>query len=198
MNRSLKDLAQIQIGYQFRRKIEPSPSGKWRVIHIKDFDSDRVLRWDGIDRYALDGDPSRYLLQKGDVLFLFRGLRLFATVIDREESDTLPSGHFYRLRLETNELLPEFLAWCLNHEPGRRFMETRAKQTQHMPYVPQNIFREFEVPLPPIETQRKIVELEELRQKENSLMEAIRTRRATIIESTALRAIETAVQNRRH
>ncbi len=81
MRLKIKEIAEIQIGYQFRRKIESNPNGTHQVIQIRDFDENRNLRSEGISKVTLEQPVERYLVKKGDVLFLARGHRNFAISI---------------------------------------------------------------------------------------------------------------------
>ena len=172
MSRKLNEIAEIRTGFQFRKKAEPAPNGDWRVIHIKDFENAEVISWENLDRFDLDTDTDRYRVGSSDVIFLFRGLRQFAYAIDRDEPDVLVSGHFYIIRLNTRDILPAY-----------------------MPYIPKQTFGEFEVPIPPLDTQTKIVELDKLQQHENSLTAQIQERRKTLLEAVSLRAINQVSTN---
>ncbi len=74
----IKDIADIQIGYQFRKKIEPERDGTHQVIQIRDFDKDRNLQIENLTKVKLAGDVEKYSVNKGNILFLSRGQKNFA------------------------------------------------------------------------------------------------------------------------
>ena len=188
MKRHIKDLAELQIGFQFRRKVDPDPDSPYRVIQIKDFDENGRLTPESIERYPVDGSPSRYLVRPGDVLFLSRGMRQFAYPIMEDLADTLVSGYFFILR-RIKHVLPEYLAWAINQPSSQQKLHTAARQGSHMPYVSRDAFEDLEIDIPPLEMQEKIVKLHELSRREQALLRQIAARRATLIELATQRAI---------
>ena len=188
MKQRIKDLAELQIGFQFRRKVDPDPESPYRVIQIKDFDENGRLIPEAIERYPVDGSPSRYILRPGDVLYLSRGLRQFAYPVTEDLADTLASGYFFILR-RLKHVLPEYLAWAINQPPTQQKLHTAARQGSHMPYVSREAFEALEIDAPVLEVQEKIVKLHELSRHEQDLMRRIAARRAVLIELATRRAI---------
>ncbi len=95
MKKKVKHLAMIQIGYQFRSKIQPDPNGTHSVIQIKNFDDDDRLDLDNLDRVTIDKTADKYLVQQGDVLFLSRGHRNFAYAITSPLHETIAASYFF-------------------------------------------------------------------------------------------------------
>ncbi len=59
-----------------------------------------------------------------------------------------------------------------------------------MPMVPKSAFEQLKVEIPPLKTQRSIVELDRLHQKERCLMDQILEKRSVLIEAVSLKAIK--------
>ena len=187
----IRDIADIQIGYQFRSKVVPVKVGTHRVIQMKDINNEHQLDASNLIQVNLKRTLERYKVKKGNILFLARGHRNFAFPIKDDVTDTIASGYFYILKIKSDNILPEYLAWYINQLPAQRYISGRAKRGSHMPMVPKSAFQELPIDIPPIEIQRKLVELDALARKEESLLERLRKRRKDLITAACLQAIKT-------
>lgn len=180
-------IADIQVGFQFRERVQPDPDGRIGVIQIKDIPDRRRLTTDTIDRLTLDKPHETYLVRRGDVLFLSRGHKQFALAIDDDLRDTIASGYFYILRVDPSRIRPAYLAWYLNQQPMQDQYKQLAKGT-HMPFVSMTEFRELEVPTPSLSVQDRIVALAALADQEQSLLARLAEKRAQLVQSISLSA----------
>lgn len=200
----LREVAEIQIGYQHRDRAHPASAlakGSHRIIQIKDLDLDgrfksTVLERGGITPYIWpsnlfwitpSGDAQRYEVEHGDLLFLSRGQRPLAIPILEPPPETIASYYFYILRPDTKRALPEYLAWFINQPSARAYLESR-QLGSHIKMIPKPAFEELEVALPPLATQHSIVELERLRQKEEHAMVQLAKARKRLVDGLALEA----------
>jgi restriction endonuclease S subunit len=90
---------------------------------------------------------------------------------------------------DTIRLDPEYLAWFINQPTVQACLE-RLRRGSHIKIVPKSAFAELEVVLPPLGTQRAIVELERLRQKEADTMRRLVQARKRLVNGLALRAAQ--------
>jgi len=187
MKTVLRQLTQVQIGYQARRRIEPDPRGVCQVIQIKDLDDQGTLHTEGLYRITPESNHARYQVNKGDVLFLSRGNRNFATPVSVNLAQTIAAGYFFILKLDTPTVLPDYLAWYINSAPAQRFIKNVARGT-HMPVVPKSALEDLEVDVPSLHTQRSIVALDELSKKERSLLQKLEQRRGELVRAFCLQA----------
>src|SRR5207247_1461854 len=111
MKRVLKDVAEIRTGYPFRAKVEPVPQGSHAVIQIKDFDPDRRLLTEGLDRVQFTKPVDKHLVREGDVLFLSRGHRPFASAVPAGLPATVAASYFFVLKVTDKDVSPDYLAW---------------------------------------------------------------------------------------
>lgn len=183
------EIVDIQAGYQFRGKVEPDLDGNVAILQIKDIEDRRRINPDTIDRIAFDKPYEQYLVHRGDVLFLSRGHRQFAVAVENELTDTIASGYFYILRLRSDRLGPNYLAWYINQPP---FQSQLAPHTQgtHMPFVSQSAFQDLVVPIPPLAVQEKVVALADLAEQEQSIFAQLAAKRAALIQSMMLAVTE--------
>jgi hypothetical protein len=190
MKQKIKDFAEIQMGYQFRGKVEPDPMGTHRVIQIRDFDDDLNLRVTGLYAVTPKGDATRYVATEGDVLFLSRGHRNYAIPIRDNLENTIAASYFFILRIKMKKVLPEYLAWYINQAPAQEYLHIMARQGTHMPLIPLSAFSDLEVELPDIATQKAIIEIGKLLEKEKKLMRELQEKRSQFIKSICLKALK--------
>lgn len=183
----LKDIAEIRSGYQFRGRIEPEPHGMIRVIQIKDITRDRLLSSADLVTVNIDRDPEPYFVDLGDVLFLSRGHRLFATPVTERLPKTIATYYFFVLRPKSDRVHARYLAWYINQPPVQEVLNI-AKRGTHMPLVSRGDVEEIRVDLPPINVQENIVKISELAHKESELSSAIQQKRTELIKSICLNA----------
>ena len=106
MEKTIRDIAEIQIGYHFDKKIVPDPNGAHRIIQMRDIDGRGMLNGASLIHVNLDRNLERYLVKKGDVLFVSRGSNNVAAIVDRDLDKTVPVSYFFLVRLRTEEVLP--------------------------------------------------------------------------------------------
>lgn len=61
MKLEIKDIADIQLGYQFRKKIEPVTDGTHAIIQMRDFDDNYKLNKSNLSRVKLAELSDKYL-----------------------------------------------------------------------------------------------------------------------------------------
>ena len=68
-------------------------------------------------------------LQTGDILVAARGSTNYAVLVDTGLASlpAVAAPHFYVVRLHSEALSPEFLAWQLNQSPCQRYFELHAE-----------------------------------------------------------------------
>jgi hypothetical protein len=191
---TLNQVARVQIGYQSRGRVEPDPQGRYQLIQIKDLDDKGRLRAQGVYRITPEGlNPERYQVNHGDVLFLSRGNRNFATLVDVNLQDTIAAGYFFILKTDSATVLPQYLAWYINSAPAQQFIQSVARRGTYMPVVPKSALEELPIDVPPLRVQKTIVELDNLTKKERTLLQELDERRAELIRACCLQAAKQKV-----
>ncbi len=185
MKKSLKQIAQIRSGYQFRGTIQASASGNVRVIQIKDFDPQGRLQLDGLTKVRVD-DAERFLVREGDVLFQSRGRQLHATLIDNPLEAVVAVSHFFVLTALPDAILPGYLAWGLNHSEFQRRVSALV-QTTSIPWISKTDFETLKLDVPPLDVQNRIVELVMLQSKQQELMSMLAFKREQLVDAVCKR-----------
>jgi restriction endonuclease S subunit len=188
MHSLLRDLVTIRSGRLFRGKIDPDPTGHYQVIQIGDIDVDRKLSYQDLTRISMPDIKPSQLVQKGDVLFISRGMRKHAVAITRELDNVITTSQIFILR-PYERLLPEYLAWYLNQLPAQRYLEEHSSGT-NVSLINMDAFGKLPVRTPKLEIQQKIVQIYELSVRERELAELILQKRCALIEMSLLAAIE--------
>lgn len=184
----LKDIVEIQIGYQHRERgkaISKDSLGSHKLIQIKDID-DGKLNATHLFKVTPKGDAGRYLVEKNDVLFLSRGQKGFAVAISESLKDTVAAYYFYILRLQSSDIIPDYLAWLINHPSSQAYLNSHQRGS-HIKVIPKSAFEELPVSIPSIEEQKMIIELESLRKKEAGLLEKLITTRKKLVDNLILK-----------
>jgi hypothetical protein len=185
---SISDIAEIQIGYQPRGVLETSPDGSHYVIQAKDIRADLgyELAASGLERTTPAREPSSYIVRSGDVLFMARGRRRSATLIE-ELSGPLPVlalYHFFILRLDQKRVDPGFLVWAINVGPVRDSLARVTVSSTGIPVVSKQDFAHLELDLPQLERQAEISGLYKLSVKEARLARLVEEKRLQFLLAT--------------
>lgn len=191
MKKKITEIADIQLGYQFRKKIEPVDNGTHWVIQIRDFDENHILNKEALFRVRIDKPLEQYLIHQGDVLFLSRGNRNWAAAIVVDLKDTVAVSHFFVIKRKNATILHEYLAWYMNQTPAQEYLHNIARRGTHMPLVTLSAFKGLTIDVPDMATQHRIVELSRLMEKEKKLLTELHEKRLLLINTLSLKAIKT-------
>jgi restriction endonuclease S subunit len=188
MKKRVKDIAETQIGYHFDKKIVPDQNGNYRIIQMRDIDGRSMLDTSSLVRVSLDRNVDRYLVQKGDVLFVSRGSNNAAAVVDMDLDKTVPVSYFFLVRLKTDEVLPAFVVWYIN-QPSSQAVLKKDLKGSYIPMISKDDFQNFTIEIPPLSIQQAIVELDALKRRENELLHIIAERKEYLVNSICMKAV---------
>lgn len=192
MKKRIKDIATVQTGYHFTRKIIPDPDGNCRVIQMKDIGDRNQLDITNLIRIGPDKDISRYLIEKGDVLFVSRGSSNIAVTIDKDLYDTIPVSSFFIMRLKTDTILPAYLAWYINQPTAQRYLETNSKGSNTF-MIGKEDFQNLFIEIPPRSLQEAVIELDALQKREKALLHELADKRELLIQTISIKTIKTQI-----
>lgn len=154
-------LADLLILSQYGLSEEATSSGRYPMLRMMNVEAGKVVENDLKYIDLPDTEFQRYQLLSGDVLF---NRTNSYELVGRTGIYDLAGEHVfasYLVRLRTNDelLLPEYLTTFLNCEVGRRQVMAFATRGVSQANVNASSLQKVIVPLPPIEHQRKVVEL---------------------------------------
>lgn len=183
MKKRIRDIAEIRTGYQFRGRVEATEDANVAVIQIKDFDDRRKFRLDELAAVRLE-NTEPYRVATGDVLFLSRGHHPFAAVVPELMKETIATGYFFILHPHAILVRPAFLAWSLNQPEFQESLKPFTRGT-HMPMVSRADFQDLTVFLPPLLIQDRILELQQLVNRERDLTARLQQKRGELVRAVA-------------
>jgi hypothetical protein len=180
--RRLSDMAVITPGFSTPGAIQHQPDGRFQIIQPRHIDElGRPFAFDEslhAMRMDLPGRAMGYCIHPGEVLFMSRGERNRSAVIVSCPPNTVPTVAFFVLKPNPNVVLPAYLAWYLNQVPAQSAI-TQIRTGAGTPIVQRPQFEALPVLLPPLSTQRQVVHLSELLQREQDLMHQMASTVAT-------------------
>jgi hypothetical protein len=188
MKRKLKEIVNIQIGYQLPGAILQDAKAAYRIIRMRDIDDTGNLCTEKMAYFTPQRDAERYVVRDGDVVFQARGSRNLAFMLRSVPPATLASNHFYIVGVKLETVLPEYIAWYINQSSAQEYLTSKAQGTTLM-LVPKEAFESLEVDVPSLNIQRTIIELAALRKRERNLVENLEYKRDTLIQALSLQAI---------
>lgn len=163
----LAKLADIQMGYAFRSRLEHDPAGNVAVIQMSDIDDDDLLHEAGAMRIAFPEDKKHHLLQPGDILFRSRGRSNGAAIVTSTVGHAILSAPLLLIR--SHGVLPEYLLWYLNTPHMQRQFGALSEGTS-VRMISAEALKSLDVPLPPTHTQQHIAEVATLARREQQLL----------------------------
>ncbi len=183
--RVLGEVAEVLPGFSTGEAMSHDPAGTHQLIQIKHLVTGMPYRYREQDAFRLNPGRSvdRFLLQRGDILFMSRGTRNVSSWMEEMPAATLASTSFYVVR-PMSGIDPGYLTWYLN-QPGmqRRIAEIRTGAAA--PIVQRHALRELELPVPPLETQRRIGALGVLMAREQQLLRHVEQSTETLHSQTS-------------
>jgi restriction endonuclease S subunit len=187
MKTLLKDISEIRAGYSFRGRIEPKSEGRYCVVQIKDLDVGGLVQLGELLRTDLPDVNSNHLLQRGDLLFVARGERKRAVVIDEITPNTVFGAQFFGCRPQSG-IDPIYLAWFINQKPAQRYLEEHSRGS-NVQIITKEALGRLVVTVPPLKIQQRIAQVYRLSQFEMKLFAEIQAKRNQLVETALLKTL---------
>lgn len=180
----LRKLADVQMGYPFRSRLEHDPRGDVAVIQMKDIDDANRLHADEAIRVALPKGKARHLLRTGDLVFRSRGRSNGAAqVLDGIGSAVLAAP---MLLIRPHRVLPEYLCWYINAPATQAQLAALAEGTS-VRMISAEALKALDIPLPSLAAQQRIVQAAALAEQEQTLLAQIATLRQSLTTHILMR-----------
>lgn len=181
-------------GFQVRSAITDVPEAPHRLISLGDVTEDGI----GTERLArmdLGNRAYKYILNSGDILLRPRGANYRAAVVPDLGSPLIATAPLYVLRLTVDAALPEYVVWWVNRAEIQERLATEARGS-YIPTVAKEAFADIEIPLPHLDVQGAIAEVQRLRKKERDLASQLELALGRRIEAVLERAATTGKASR--
>lgn len=176
----LAEVASISTGYSYRGGFVASEDGL-PVIQLRDLDDSGNIGMASLLRGGADSATDVHFVKPENLIFRSRGTRLTASLVPAGAVRLLLAAPLLRIEINTDTLLPGYLAWYINSRKGQDYVNSRTKgSTVRM--IDIQAMREMPVPVPPLEVQHAACTLIALRNRESELSAQLLERRAALIE----------------
>lgn len=186
----LAKIARVQSGYISRSKVEPYDHGSHLLLQAKDVDGRRLAyHTDDLIRFDPVLSGKDWILKPGDVLFMARGTRNYSVLLDEIPHLVLAAACFFIVRASSEKVLQEYLFWYLNQAPVEHYLSRHSGRGVHMPVVRRAVLENLDVPVPSLEAQKKIAELDALMRQEQQLLDTLAQKRKDLISAACLKAV---------
>lgn len=177
----LAELCDIHSGYTARGRLEPLPEGGVLAMQLRDVSADGEILGPRLQRYDLGALSDRYFVRGGEVVFRSRGEPNTAMAVG--DALTEPAAVIVPLvivRPDKERVLPEYLAWAINHPEAQRRLSAEAQGTS-LRMIPMAALEDLQIPLPDVPTQKRIVAINALVRHETRLLRQLADRREELV-----------------
>lgn len=186
----LKDIADIRTGYSFRAKLEPDSEGNILVVQLKELSDKNTIDISTAVKINMQNVSENYLIQKGDLVFRSRGMDSTAAIMDISADNVILSAPFQRIRLrDTLKIIPEYLLWYINSKDAQSYFSANKTGTS-VTMISTAVLADLPVIVPPVEIQKKIVEINTLSEREIELQEELIKKKKLLTETILLKTLE--------
>ncbi len=191
MQKLLKEIAEIKLGYQFRERIDYKKNGKYNLILMKDLSKDNSIDFQQLSKSSIKkGFNNSFLIKKDDILFLSKGSQNKAIYIPYDLQNTIATSHFYIVRIKnTNKIAPAYLSWYLNQRPVQKYIYKNFYGTA-IKHINKQTIENLKILIPNLSIQKKIMQIVQLEKRENELNNKIQDLRNRFIENSLLKILE--------
>ncbi|MEC3248233.1 restriction endonuclease subunit S [Bacillus cereus] len=168
--RTLSEICHIRTGYQGTR----DPGETYQLINLTNLDVNGLIDFNNVKTFSTEKMDGKYLLKKGEILFKKSQSSQYAAGVFSEGPDNLvPSIHFFILSINEKSkdiVIPEYLAWYLGEDVARKYFQSIAAGMVTAT-IKKSDLAKLEIAIPPIDVQRKLIEIQRLALEERKIME---------------------------
>lgn len=181
----LSDIAEIQSGVYAKT----TGANDVAYVQARHFDENGTQIEPLLGEVRFGEVKARHVLEYGDVLFAAKGTKNFAVAVGKDWIPAVASTSYFVIRLRTSEVLPEYVAWYLNHPQQQQVLKGQARGTA-ISSIAKDALEDLEVPVPPLQKQHALLKIAGLRKMEANLTKRIEELREHYIQHLLLTTIQ--------
>ena len=172
---AIGDVAEVRPGLSTGTRMEHMEGGTHQLILSRHLVPGQGYRYADAHLFTINPgrEADRYVVKRGDVLFMSRGTRNVASWIVEVPERAVAPVSFYVLR-PRGAIEPGYLTWWLN-QPTAQQAIADIRTGAGTPIVQRKTFAELRIPLPDFATQQTIASLGEVMTTEFNLLEQLAT-----------------------
>ena len=185
MKTALENIASISTGVFAK----PVADGEIVYLQVRHFDENGSLTSELHPDLMADDISEKHLLKPGDVLFAAKGNKNFASVYEEQYPKSVASTTFFVIRLHDSRILPEYFAWFMNSPKTQLFLKSTALGSS-IASISKAVLEKLQISVPNIQTQKIILKINGLRNKEKQIRQKIESLQEIIIQQKIINAIK--------
>lgn len=182
----LAEVAEIRMGYTFRSRLEPEMGGDVAVIQMKDIDDSNLLHPENLVRIQMPELKDKHLVQEGDLMFKSRGISNAASLVAGNLGRTVLAAPMMLIRPDADKVDAAYLQWFINQPSTQKTLSAQAAGTA-VKMISKAALEQLVIAIPPLETQRRIVEIGRIASLEARITTELMDRRKVLIERILMR-----------
>lgn len=176
-------------GYSFREKIDPDPNGSVGVLQMKDIQTDYSnFDYQSLDKVNEFQFKEKFFLNKGDIVFVSKGVNNYAIVIEQLDFRIVASATFFIIRVDEKKIIPEYLAWYMNQKEAQNYFSEKKAGT-YVPNLNKQDIMDLPLKVPPLQKQNAIAKTAILLNKEIDILEKLKANRKQLIQTQLINLI---------
>lgn len=161
---SLHKLVELQPGVYLKKTAKDSRAC---LLSLGDFDEE--LNFLGAETYVEEEEvKEKYIIENHHVLFSSR-MKFNAFRLPETDGVFVASNSFIILKPDVSKVLPDYLAWYLNHPETQQELRLMEQSTSRMPYISQKKLGDLPIDLPELAEQEDISRIYHLFKKEKEI-----------------------------
>ena len=160
----LKDISHLQFGFYDK----PKEKGAAIYLQAKNFNDFGLFDGNGDGWVEITEKSKSHLLEEGDVLFVGKGMRNFAWKYSVDTGKAIASSIFFVIKPKSDLVDSDYLVTIFNSTKYQSFFQSLGAGSS-IPSIRKNELEAVEIPLPPLEVQKKIAKLSDLHRAELAL-----------------------------
>lgn len=168
----MENFADIMVGLVLKRKeadITDKEIYEYKSLTLKSFNSEGWIDKKHLDYYkSVEKLEDRYLSLKNDVIIRLTSPYTAITITEETEGYVVPS-QFITIRINKEEILPEYLSLYLNTEKSKKYIFINATGTT-IPMIKIGALKDLEIPIINLEKQTKVAEISKLIVRERHML----------------------------
>lgn len=161
------------------------------VYYIQSTDFNKQRSWDKKLNPILSSSEKlkKHILNSGELLFAAKGKDFFAVMYDGKYTPAVASSTFIVLQVHHSGVLPDFIAWFLNHPKTQSLLWSFAKGSG-TPSISISVLEDIEITIPEMSKQIAILELDRLQKEEKKLHKQIYKLREDYLNELTYKALK--------
>ena len=182
VKKNIRDIASVIAGYTFRTALKSHKNGLMAVVQAKDILDNIFITKNSLTKIDLQEYQTRAIIQESDIVISSRG-SFRASIIKGDAKNIIASSSVYVLRIENQDIFPEYLAIYLNTIEGQKKIKEKMTGSVIKTILRRDL-ENIEIPIPDKKMQDIVINLFQNKQAQQKLLDRKKILINQIIESS--------------